>query len=192
MAIRISQHNLMNTETRRRIKRKSLFKITKGRVTSTVSKSGRDRLKIHRMAAKIAKKGNLHYQMSSNNIDDIAKDVLEIIGCACVYDPHLNRPNYSLLDNQTSPELINNPNKVDYRDYTYVDKGKVEFQDVLKNEFDNFYNLDDSLPRDYKQQVDDYEKQKKENYNFAHIAVGIFDMNYNNPYSTNIRALTRK
>ena len=99
-----------------------LSKIVGNKMYRSTSKNGRDNYKVIELQKKLIP-NNLVLRKSYDG-NQVAKEILNIMGATCITDATINRTDYSLIDKQLDTELILNPNKVDFKDLKILKKGK--------------------------------------------------------------------
>lgn len=166
----------------------SATRIFNGRLTSPLSPTALESMKINRLGVSLSKNSNMKIEANMDN-NQMALDILATIGCSQVTDPKVNVANYSLLSQQTDTEIIDNPNKIDNKNFKNIGKGKVSFKNILRDEESNFYRLDQQIPDNY---IKEQEELKQDNpYEFNIIVSNLYDINFLNPSVTTLRSLKR-
>lgn len=166
----------------------SSTRVYNGRLTSPLSRTALQSMKINRLGINLAKNSSIKIEAHMDN-NQLSLDILATIGCSQVTDPSVNIANYSLLTNQTDAEIVENPNKIDMKNFENIGKGKVHFRNVLKNEESYFYRLDQEIPKNY---TKEQETLKQENpYEFDRVVSKLYDINFINPEVPTLRSLRR-
>lgn len=179
---------LKDKKTKKARAASSSTRVYNGRLTSPLSRTAQQSMKINRLGISLAKNSSLKIESHMDN-NQLSLDILATIGCSQVTDPNINIANYSLLTNQTDTEIVDNPNKIDMKNFENIGKGKVYFKNVLKNEDSYFYRLDQEIPKNY---IKEQEMLKEENpYEFNHVVSKLYDINFINPEVPTLRSLKR-
>tara|TARA_Y100001938_G_scaffold146136_1_gene224368 strand:+ start:12661 stop:13227 length:567 start_codon:yes stop_codon:yes gene_type:complete len=166
--------------------RSSTTRVFNGRLTSPLSPMSFHSMKINKLGINLAKNGNLKIEAHSDN-NKVAQDILTTLGCSQVLDPKINIPDFSLLTQQTDSEIVLNPNKIDMGIFKNIGKGKIYIKNVMKDEANYFYRLDQDIPKNYAREQ---EKIKEENpYEYDIVVSKLYDINFLNPYTPALRSL---
>ena len=171
----------------KRAKSKSI-KLTNGRPAglSMPSKKAQENRKVGFLQVRLQQNGNMRTLSPKNHtMQDVSETVLAAMGCSIVYDMDIDRDDYSLLTTQTDKELINNPNKFEFLVFKEIKKGKVSFQNVIKNESDSFLKLDDPRPKNIIDEHNMIMSHKKKEIDFTAVASGMYDYNFGNVHLKN-------
>tara|TARA_R110002012_G_scaffold312185_1_gene522348 strand:- start:3975 stop:4568 length:594 start_codon:yes stop_codon:yes gene_type:complete len=186
----------LSTLSRKKALSKAIEKTVKifdNKPCTTISQEGSRAVKIGKMTANLTKSSLTRKPQKENQFDKnmLCGDLLNSMGVSMVEDETVNKANYSLLAAQTDIEILLNPNKIDMSIFREIKKGKVSFQNILKDPNDSFYRLDEAVDNNYmhEQKVIKEQKSKASNQQLNKVVAQIYDMNYSNTRSPNIRSL---
>lgn len=166
----------------------SSTKVFNGRLTSVLSPTSLQSMKVNRLGVNLSKNSNINIQPQMDN-DLMALEILSAIGCTQVTDKKVNRADFSLLTQQTDAETIDNPNKIDASAFATITKGNVKFDKIIKDENNNFFRLDQQIPDNYKKEQQDIKLSKPRE--FAFVVETLYDVNFLNPSVATLRGLKR-
>jgi len=96
---------------------------------------------------------------SSGTNNDISLKLLFSMGC----DISAETQNYSLLEQQTDKETIDNPNIFDEESYKKLKNTRKDMTKSFSNPDDPFYYLDDELPRNKQRDNEKRSRQQRSN-----------------------------
>ena len=169
----------------------STGKVYNGKLSSLGSPNSMKSMKINRLGINLSKNGNLKIQPHMEN-EQLSLDILNSIGCSQVTDSAINSANYSLLTKQTDAEIIMNPNKIDTSIFDNIGKGKVSFNKVIADENNNFYRLDQEIPKNYTREQNSIKQTTQHVYQVNNVVSKLYDINFLNPSAHTLRSLTRQ
>ena len=188
--MQINTSNLLDPKIKKARALTSTTRVYNGRLTSPLSPTSFKSEKVNRLGISLAKNGNLKIQTGAEN-NKLAEDILNMMGCSPVIDPSINIPNYSLLTKQTDTEIILNPNKIDMNTFKNIGKGKIFFKNVLKNESNPFYRLDQEIPKNYINEQKEIKQNIKTKNQFDTVVSNLYDINFLNSKVPALRSLKR-
>jgi len=182
--------SLLDTKITSTRARSSTTRVYNGRLTSPLSPTSADSMRINRIGVNLAKNGNLKLQSAGDN-NQTALDILTSIGCSCITDPKINKPDYSLISKQTDFELVLNPAKIDMSSFKNIGKGKVFFKNVIKDPKNAFYQLDQKIGKNYINEQEQIKKSSEMAFQYVDIVSNLYDINYTNSKIPALRSLSR-
>lgn len=187
--MQINMSSLLDTKTTKARNRTSETRVFNGRLTSPLSPLAFRSMKINRLGINLAKNSNIKIEPHCDN-NKLSLDILATMGCSQVVDPKIDIPDYSLLTQQTDKEILLNPNKLDMSIFKNIGKGKVYFKNILKNEENYFYRLDQQIPKNYMKEQKEIKEQNNP-YEFDAVVSKLYDVNFLNPSTPALRSLRR-
>ena len=157
----ISVSSLKNADKRNKIINKPLKrKIINNKVVDTTNFKSKDSVTISNAKDRLDNKGLTIPSETKTSPAAIAEEVLSSIGCTSIIEEDINRPDYSLISVQTDTDTLDNPNKLDQKQFTNIKKANVSLDGILKSDNDSIYYLDEDVPDNYKKQMKKKSKQK--------------------------------
>ncbi len=160
---------------------------------SALTIAGRRNLKVQKISAELTKSstGRKPQRENIHDTNMLCEDLINSMGISLVVDETINKSNYSMIATQTDTELVMNPNKIEMSVFKEIKKGNVLFEKILKDPDDSFYRLDEAVSKNYKREQEGLKKQKEKvsNMGLTRIVSQIYDVNYGNSKSPNIRSL---
>ena len=193
--MQINTSNLLDSKIKKARALTSTTRVYNGRLTSPLSPTSFKSEKVNRLGISLAKNGNLKIQTGAVPVgaenNKLAEDILNMIGCSPVTDPSIDIPNYSLLTKQTDTEIILNPNKIDMKAFKNIGKGKIFFKNVLKDESNPFYRLDQEIPKNYINEQKEIKQNIKTKNQFDTVVSDLYDINFLNSKVPALRSLKR-
>jgi len=157
----ISTSSLKNADERNKIINKPLKrKIINNKVVDTTNFKSKDSVTISNAKDRLDNKGLTIPSETKTSPAAIAEEVLSSIGCTSIIEEDINRPDYSLISVQTDTDTLDNPNKLDQKQFTNIKKANVSLDGILKSDNDSIYYLDEDVPDNYKKQMKKKSKQK--------------------------------
>ena len=157
----ISTSSLKNADKRNKIINKPLKrKIINNKVVDTTNFKSKDSVTISNAKDRLDNKGLTIPSETKTSPAAIAEEVLSSIGCTSIIEEDINRPDYSLISVQTDTDTLDNPNKLDQKQFTNIKKANVSLDGILKSDNDSIYYLDEDVPDNYKKQMKKKSKQK--------------------------------
>ena len=123
--------------------------------------------------------------MPSNNA--MATEILSLMGCSLINDDVLKNPHYSLVNDQTDTEVVDNPNKFDANFFKNLKNETIQINNVFKNTEDSIFNLDPEIPLD-NQKINQQIKAVKNYTNCTNVVSKIISLNFVVPGVPTIRA----
>lgn len=133
----------------------SNFQISNGKIEN--KKLSPNLTKINKGLDILEQQGVLNPDIFRMRPNATAEKFLFGINCTLSAETH----NFSLLDEQTDQETIENKNLLDRREYTQLKIDYIEATDKFFEECDPFYNLDDRMPGNVRIQNDLRNKPNK-------------------------------
>ena len=124
--------------------------------------------------------------MPSDNA--MATEILSLIGCSLINDDILKNPHYSLVNDQTDTEVVDNPNKFDANFFKNLRNETIQINNVFKNTEDSIFNLDVEIPLD-NQKTNQQVRTVKDYTNCTNVVSKIISLNFVVPGVPTIRAL---
>lgn len=160
-------------------------KIINGRVSDRLKNPTAS--KISRVSEKMLKSGILE-NTADKNPDTLSEKILSAMGCSIVIEGPLAHKDYSLLQDQTDTETVDNPNKLDIKKFTKIKKQKITIDHIFKNQADSIFKLDTDFANNYKQKVNKEIKlvKKAPTVQITNFVVKAIDLSLNTP---NVRAV---
>tara|TARA_R100001163_G_C5068078_1_gene207821 strand:- start:2727 stop:3299 length:573 start_codon:yes stop_codon:yes gene_type:complete len=150
----ISTSSLKNADERNKIINKPLKrKIINNKVVDTTNFKSKDSVTISNAKDRLDNKGLTIPSETKTSPAAIAEEVLSSIGCTSITEEEINRPDYSLISVQTDTDTLDNPNKLDHKQFTNIKKANVSLDGILKSDNDSIYYLDEDVPDNYKKQM---------------------------------------
>lgn len=167
----------------RRHKISRTIRIFDNKPGSKITPRGSQNNKVNKIKAKLSKQKVMRATTNTQHNSEVSLEILESLGCVCIKDKNINRSNFSLISTQTDTETVDNPNILDAAIYGQIAKGKVSFTNVLKNELNSFYKLDEGMSsvrinevNKINNSIEDYAV-----YEFDNIVSKFYDMNLSGP-----------
>ena len=82
----------------------------------------------------------------NNEPTNYALAAINAVGCSLITNTEFNNFNYSLIETQIDKEVINNPNKLEIKQFTNLQKVPISLENNLKNPSISFYTPDNTIP----------------------------------------------
>tara|TARA_R100001082_G_scaffold88073_1_gene54481 strand:- start:43 stop:597 length:555 start_codon:yes stop_codon:yes gene_type:complete len=140
--------------------------------------------KVRQIASNMKKAGSLE-PTSNNSLQSLSLKILTAAGCSLEMSKEINRRDYTLMSDQIDIETVNNPNKLDPKQFKKIKKQKISIDSVFKRTDDAIFTLDAALPRMY------LESKEKETPtpSVTRIVESLVDISYLNNSSKPLRGL---
>ena len=162
-------------------------KIINGRISDRLKNPTSS--KISRVSEKMLKSGILE-NTEDKNPNTLSEKILSAMGCSIVTSGPLTDRDYSLLEDQTDTETVENPNKLDIKKFIKIKKQKITIDHIFKNQTDSIFKLDTDFANNYKQKVDKQLNfvKKAPTAEITNFVVKAVDLSLNTPNVSAVRA----
>lgn len=162
-------------------------KIINGRISDRLKNPTSS--KISRVSEKMLKSGILE-NTQDKNPDTLSEKILSAMGCSIVTNGPLAHRDYSLLEDQTDTETVDNPNKLDIKKFTKIKKQKITIDHIFKNQTDSIFKLDTDFANNYKVKLNKQLNfvKKAPTAEITNFVVKAVDLSLNTPNVSAVRA----
>jgi hypothetical protein len=184
----INISSLKNADKRNKIINKPLErKIVNNKIVDTTNFKSKDSVTISNAKARLDDKGLTTPSITKTSPAALSEEILSSIGCTSIIEEEINKPDFSLISEQTDTDTLDNPNKLDHKQFTNIKKANVSLDGILKSDNDSIYYLDEDVPDNYKKQM---KKSKQKNkVPLTNVASRIVQINDGSGNSNTLRNL---
>jgi len=162
-------------------------KIINNKVMDTTNVQFKDITTINIAKSRLDSQGLTSPSITRTTPAAIAEEVLHSIGCTSIVEEEINKPDFSLISVQTDTDTLDNPNKLDHKQFTDIKKANVSLDGILKSDNDSIYYLDEDVPDNYKKQMKKSKQKKK--VPLTNVASRLVQINNGSGHNNTLRTL---
>jgi len=154
--------------------------------TIVSSRGKQSAAKVQRLAKKMSDNRTIE-PTEVKTTQALSLKILSAAGCSLVESIDINRAEYSLISDQIDTEVVENPNKIDPKQFANIKKAKISIDKIFKTTDDSIFKLDTDLPNNYKEQS--VKSMSLKTLPLTNIVSTLYDVSFNVQGVSSLRAL---